>query len=189
MSVIVIGFVTLDGFMSDPVGSEGTPDGGWAVRHGRETIDGDKFQLGSVLDEGVMLFGRRTWEIFAKLWPSRKGRYADRMNATPRLIASRTLTTESAASAWAGSSVVDGDPIEAVKRERRDVIIPGSLSVVHALMAADLIDEYRLLTFPTFLGSGERLFPEGRPPAYLECLTAEQSGAAVFGRYGRPSCG
>jgi dihydrofolate reductase len=61
----------------------------------------------------------------------------------------------------------------------------GSLSVAHALMAADLIDEYRLLTFPDILGTGERLFPDGSPPAYLECLSAEQAGAAVLARYGR----
>jgi dihydrofolate reductase len=48
------------------------------------------------------------------------------------------------------------------------------------LMAEDLVDEYRLLTFPTILGTGERLFPAHRPPAYLECRSAERAGAAVL---------
>lgn len=65
------------------------------------------------------------------------------------------------------------------------MIVPGSLSVVQALMAEDLIGEYRLLTFPAILGTGDRLFPDGGPPAYLECLKAEQAGAAVLTRYGR----
>jgi dihydrofolate reductase len=101
------------------------------------------------------------------------------MNAVPKLVATRALTDTSA---WANSQVIDGDLIDAVKRGRRDVIITGSLSVVHALMAEDLIDEYRLLTFPTILGTGERLFRPGGPPAYLECLSAEQAGAAVLAR-------
>lgn len=66
-------------------------------------------------------------------------------------------------SAWANSRVADGDIAGTVKSEQRDMIITGSLSVVHALMAGDLIDEYRLLTFPAILGTGERLFPAGGP--------------------------
>ncbi len=104
------------------------------------------------------------------------------MNAVPKLVASRTLTD---ASAWVNSQVIGSDAVDAVRRERRDVIIIGSLNVVHALMAEDLIDEYRLLTFPTILGTGERLFPAGSPLAYLECLSAEQVGAAVLARYGK----
>jgi dihydrofolate reductase len=182
MGVIVIEFITLDGIVSDPDGSGGTPAGGWAFRHGPETVAGDKFQVGSRLDDGVMLLGRKTWELFSRIWPGRDDPFSARMNAAPKLVASRTLTD---ASAWANSLVIDGDPVDTVRRERRDVIITGSLSVVHALMTEDLIDEYRLLTFPTILGTGERLFPAGHPPAYLECLSAERSGAAVLARYGR----
>ncbi len=182
MSVIVIQFITLDGIVSDPDGSGGTPAGGWAFRHGPETVAGDKFRLGSTLDDGVMLLGRRTWQLFSRLWPGRDDPFSARMNAVPKLVASRTLTD---ASAWVNSRVVDGGITDAVQREQRDVIIAGSLSVVHALLAADLIDEYRLLTFPTILGTGERLFPAGGPPAYLECLSAERADAAVLARYRR----
>lgn len=182
MSVIVIQFVTLDGIVSDPDGSAGTPSGGWAFRHGPETVAGDKFQLGATLDEGVMLLGRSTWELFSRLWPGRDDPFSTRMNAASKLVASRTLTDPSA---WANSRVIEGDLVEVVKRERRDVVVTGSLSVVRALMAEDLIDEYRLLTFPTILGSGERLFPAGGPPAHLECRSAEMNGAAVLTRYVR----
>jgi dihydrofolate reductase len=182
VSVIVIEFITLDGIVSDPDGSGGMPAGGWAFRHGPETVAGDKFRLGNTLDEGVMLLGRRTWQLFSRLWPGRDDPFSARMNAVPKLVATRGRIDTSA---WANSQVIDGDLIDAVKREPRDVIITGSLSVVHALMAEDLIDEYRLLTFPTILGTGERLFPAGGPPAYLECLSAEQAGAAVLARYGR----
>jgi dihydrofolate reductase len=181
MSVIVIEFITLDGITSDPDGSGGTSTGGWAFRHGPETIAGDKFRLGSVLDDGVLLLGRQTWELFSRIWPGRDDPFSTRMNAVPKLVASRTLSD---ASAWANSRVVD-DAIDAVKRERRDMIIAGSLSVVHRLITDDLVDEYRLLIFPTVLGTGERLFPAGIPTAHLECLSAEQSGPVVLARYGR----
>src|SRR5262249_41908161 len=101
------------------------------------------------------------------------------MNAVPKLVATRTLTSTSA---WANSQAVDGDIIDAVKRERRDVIITGSLSLVHTLMGNDLIDEYRLLTFPTILGTGQRLFPPGRPPPRPGPPSAGQAGAAVWAR-------
>jgi dihydrofolate reductase len=182
VSVIVIQFITLDGIVSDPDGSDGTPGGGWAFRHGPETVAGDKFRLGRTLDDGVVLQGRRTWQLFSRLFPGRDDPFSARMNAAPKLIASATLTDTSA---WANSQVIDGDLADAVKREARDVIVIGSLSVVRALMAADLVDEYRLLTFPTILGTGERLFPDGGTPIYLEGLMAEQSGAAVLARYGR----
>ncbi|MFJ8991015.1 dihydrofolate reductase family protein [Streptomyces sp. NPDC102279] len=182
MSVIVIEFITLDGIVSDPDGSAGTPTGGWAFRHGPETVAGDKFRLGSVLDEGVMLLGRRTWHLFSRLWPERDDPFSARMNAVPKRVASRTLTD---VSAWANSEVVEGDLVDAVKHERRDVIVTGSLSVVRTLMAEDLVDEYRLLTFPTVLGTGERLFPANELPVYLDCLSADRAGAAVLTRYGR----
>ncbi len=181
MSVIVIEFITLDGITSDPDGRGGTPGGGWAFRHGPETVAGDKFRLGSVLDDGVMLLGRRTWEHFSKLWPSRDDPFSRRMNAVPKLVCTRTLTD---VSAWANSTVLPVDPAAHIRQERRDVVITGSLSVVHALMAQDLVDEYRLLTFPTALGSGEPLFPAGSP-VYLHCVSAERSGAAVLARYVR----
>ena len=182
MSVIVIQFVTLDGIVSDPDGSGGTPTGGWAFRHGPATVAGDKFRLGALLDDGVMLLGRTTWELFSRLWPGRDDPFSRRMNAVPKLVATRTLTD---VSAWANSRVVDGDLLDAVRRERRDVIVTGSLSVVHTLMAEDLVDEYRLLTFPTILGTGHRLFPTDGPPTHLECFSAERSGAAVLTRYRR----
>ncbi len=104
------------------------------------------------------------------------------MNAIPKLVASRTLTD---VSAWSNSHIIDGDAIATVKSEHRDVIITGSLGIVQSLMAHDLVDEYRLLIFPTVLGAGDQLFPANRQPLYLECRSAEPVGAAILARYGR----
>jgi dihydrofolate reductase len=184
VSVIVIEFITLDGIVTDPDGRGGTPAGGWAFRYGPEAVTGDPFRLGGVLDEGVLLLGRKTWEHFAQIWPGRDDPFSARMNAVPKLVATRTLTSTTA---WANSQAVDGDIIDAVKHQRRDVVVMGSLGLVHTLMGNDLIDEYRLLTFPTVLGTGERLFPAGGPPADLELLSAEQTGVTVLARYQRPA--
>ncbi|WP_028799688.1 dihydrofolate reductase family protein [Streptomyces sp. 142MFCol3.1] len=186
MSVIVIEFITLDGVVSDPDGSAGTPSGGWAFRYGPEPVAGDKFRLGSALDDGVLLLGRRTWELFSRLWPGRDDPFSARMNAVPKLVATRTLTE---VSAWQNSRVLDQDLADAVRCERRDVVVTGSLGLVRRLMSHRLVDEYRLLTFPVVLGTGQRLFPADGPPAELECVSVEQVGAAVLTRHrstGRP---
>ena len=89
--VVVIEFVSLDGVMHDPDGSEGSRQGGWAFRYGPEAVAGDKFGLGEVLDTGVMLLGRRTWQLFAKIWPGRDDEFSAKMNAMPKLVVSRSL--------------------------------------------------------------------------------------------------
>ena len=73
--IIVVAFTTVDGVVEDPDGSGGTANGGWAFRHGPEAVAGDKFELGSRLDTGALLFGRRTWQEFTKLWPQRSDRH------------------------------------------------------------------------------------------------------------------
>jgi dihydrofolate reductase len=182
VSVIVIEFVTLDGIAEDPDGSGGTPHGGWAFRHGPAAVAGDKFRLGATLDGGVLLLGRRTWQLFSGLFPARDDPFSQRMNAATKLVASRTLTD---VSAWSNSAVIDGEVNDVVKHEQRDVIVAGSLSVVHAL-DADLVDEYRLLIFPETVGSGRRLFPPDRPVS-LRAVSAELAGAAVLATYRRPA--
>lgn len=179
---IVIEFVSLDGVVSDPDGSAGTPYGGWAFRHGPESVAGDKFRLGATLDDGVLLLGRQTWELFGRIWPGRTDDFAVRMNKAAKVVASSSLTD---ASAWSNSSLLDGDLVDWVRGEARDVIVTGSLSVVRALQEADLVDEYRLLTFPSIIGQGERLFPPVDAPVHLSCVSAVPVGAAVLTQYER----
>ena len=176
--VIVIEFTTLDGVVEDPDGSGGTVSGGWAFRHGPETVAGDKFRLGPRLQTSTLLLGRRTWELFAGIWPSRTDPFAVAMNRMPKAVLSRTLTD---VGAWAHSTVVREDPAAVVAslRERGDVVVTGSLGVVRALAAQDLVDEYRLLVFPTLLGSGRRLLPEDGG-AHLRTTSVERAGAAVL---------
>jgi dihydrofolate reductase len=183
--VIVIEFVSLDGVMEDPDGSEGSRQGGWAFRYGPEAVAGDKFRLGEVLDTGTMLLGRRTWQLFSKIWPGRDDEFSAQMNAMPKLVASRSLEQ---ATEWQNSTVLKGDLAAAVREHKRahDIMVTGSTSVVRTLMAHDLVDEYRLLVFPIVLGVGARLFPDGTSPIDLNLASAQTAGPAVRLIYTRP---
>jgi dihydrofolate reductase len=181
---IVIEFATLDGVIEDPDGSQGTSGGGWAFRHGPEAVAGDKFRLGPIFDTGVLLLGRRTWEMFAGIWPSRTDDFATAMNRIPKLVATRTRTD---LSAWPNSAVLGKDLVAGVKEltRDRDVVVAGSASIVHSLADADLVDEYRILLFPTALGRGSRLFQDGTAPAHLRLVSTQAAGQAVLLRYER----
>src|SRR3954468_22771757 len=111
--IIVIQFITLDGVVEDPDGSAGTPSGGWAFRYGPEAVAGDKFKLGSRLDDGALLLGRKTWELVSKLWPARSDEFSTRMNAASKWVVSRTLTD---VGAWSNSTVMSGDLATEVER-------------------------------------------------------------------------
>lgn len=176
--VIVVQFSTVDGVVSDPDGRWGTAYGGWAFRYGPGPVTDDKFRLGARMEHGVQLYGRRTWEHFARLWPGRDGDFARVMNAVPKRVATRTGID---ATAWSNSAAIDGDPLAWVKEEssRRDIIVIGSLSLVHALAAADLVDEYRLVTLPTVVGAGDRLFATGTPAEFRFSMVEPADMAAL----------
>jgi dihydrofolate reductase/transposase len=182
--VLVVEFVTLDGVMQDPDGADATPGGGWAFRYGRAAVAGDPFRLGEALDTGILLLGRATWQRFAMIWPSRTDGFSAKMNRISKLVVSRTLDR---VDAWNHSALVRGDLVDEVlrRKETQDVVVMGSLSIVRMLMARDLVDEYRLLVFPTVLGEGSRLFGDQSAPIELELAVAERVGPAVLSVYRR----
>ncbi|WP_290058899.1 dihydrofolate reductase family protein [Amycolatopsis solani] len=177
MSVIVTEFVTLDGVAEDPDGSGGTATGGWAFRHGPEAVAGDKFRLGTLLETGTLLLGRTTWELFSKLWPGRTDEFSARLNAARKLVVSRTLTD---VTAWQNSALLRGDLAEAAERHDGDLIVIGSLGVAQALARHDLVDEYRLLVFPSVAGEGRRLFEAA---VDLRLVSSTPVGSAVLSTY------
>ena len=166
-------------------GAAGTSYGGWLYRFGPEPLEGDKFRLGEIMDNGALLLGRRTFEEFAALWPGRDDWFSARMNAWSKLVASRSLAD---ASAWQNSELLDCDDlvkeVEARSKDT-DIVVTGSLSVVRELQAADLVDEYRLIVLPLVIGEGSRLFPDGTGPVDLALGLVEAAGQGVRLIYSR----
>lgn len=174
--IILAQFITLDGVVEDPDGSDGTAFGGWAFRHGAEAVAGDKFAYGPILQTGVFLFGRRTWEHFSTLWPGRDDPFAQALNAADKAVATRS---ELDLGRWKNSRVVGGDVLDWAHEEAadRDVVIIGSGSLVDMFIGAGSVDEYRLRIFPTATGAGRRLFPNG---CRLELVSTERLGPTTL---------
>jgi dihydrofolate reductase len=173
--LVVTEFVSIDGVFEDPGGATDYEHGGWTFAYNRGE-DGDRFKLDELMDADVQLFGRRTYDGFAQAWPLRDGAFADKINNGPKYVISNTLTDPG----WQNSTVISGDPIEGVSRLKRDtegsILVAGSGTLVRALLAADLVDELRLMVFPTILGRGQRLFPEGIDRLKLKLVESRTVG-------------
>ena len=152
--IVVSQFVTLDGVFEDPGGSEGIDRGGWAFRYERGE-EGDRFKLDEVMAADGLLLGRVTYEGFAAAWPSRTDElgFADKFNSMPKCVVSSTLTDPE----WNNTRVVTLDEIPELEGE---LLVNGSGQLVEALLERGLVDELRLMVFPTVLGNGRRLFGE-----------------------------
>jgi dihydrofolate reductase len=176
--IIVTEFVSLDGVMEDPGGSEGTKHAGWSFEISRGE-EGDKFKLDETMGSDALLLGRKTYEGFAEAWPSRDGEFADRFNTMPKYVVSSTLQRPE----WSNSTVLSGDLVEEVTRIREehdgDIVVHGSARLVRALLENDLVDELRLMVFPVVLGSGKRLFGETSAKKRLQLTSANTVGEGV----------
>lgn len=128
--------------------------------------DGDQLAEARRQDEtaDALLLGRRTFEDFRGYWPLQTEdptgitAYLDRAQ---KFVVSSTLTDPG----WEPTTVLRGDPVAAVRELKqqpgRDIVVTGSITLTHALVAAGLVDECRLFTYPVVQGRGRRLFPDG----------------------------
>jgi dihydrofolate reductase len=175
--IIVTEFVSIDGVMEDPGGSENFKYGGWTFEFNRG--EGDKFKLDETMETEALLLGRVTYEGFAAAWPSRDGEFADKFNAMPKYVVSSTLRDPS----WNNTTVLDGDVVPAVSKLREDtdgdLVVHGSRQLVQTLLENDLVDELRLMVFPVMLGSGMRLFGDTSDKKPLELVEARTVGDGI----------
>jgi dihydrofolate reductase len=163
--LVVTEFISLDGVIEDPGGSEDFEHSGWSFEYDRGE-DGDQFKFDELMQADAGLLGRVTYEGFAAAWPEREGDeeeggFAEKFNSMPKHVVSTTLTDPE----WQNSHVISENVPEEVEKLKGqydgDIQVAGSATLVKTLIENDLVDQWNLMVFPTVLGSGKRLFPDG----------------------------
>ncbi|MEV5380966.1 dihydrofolate reductase family protein [Streptomyces nondiastaticus] len=187
MRIVVSEFMSLDGVVQAPGGPEEDTDGGFAHGGWSHPFFDPEVVGGAFADAltkaEALLFGRRTWQTMAAAWPERAGDpFADRMNALPKYVVSRTLSDEDLT--WDNTTRIPGG--EAVSRIRQlreaeggNLLVMGSPSLVRALVREGLVDELRLMIMPVLLGGGKSIFPGDGAQRTLELVSTVTSGAGV----------
>lgn len=162
-------YVSLDGMVSG--------ESFWAAQfeyHGNE----HEAHAKKLLDPAdALVLGRKTYEVFAATWPDRDGEVADRLNAMPKHVASRSLTEAS----W-NSEILEGDIAEAVARIKEEgdgtLLKYGTGPVTQALIEGGQLDELHLWVYPFVAGGGEPLLP-GITTTHLDLAEVTRLGNGV----------
>lgn len=176
--VVVSEFVSVDGVMEDPGGSEGFAHGGWSFHYiSDETA---KYKYDELFAADALLLGRVTYQGFAEAWPSMTGdEFSDRMNSIAKFVVSTTLDELE----WSNSTLIKENVAEEVSKLKaqtgQDILVAGSAQLVDTLRQLDLVDEYRLMVHPVVLGSGKRLFRDGSDTTGLQLADAKTFGSGV----------
>jgi dihydrofolate reductase len=182
--LIVSTFLTLDGVMQAPGGPEEDTDGnfalgGWSVNYWDD-------EMGEVMDAAMsqpfdLLLGRKTYEIFAAYWPhATEDQGAKPLNDATKFVASRTLRSLD----WSKSVLIEGEVAESVaalkREEGPELQVHGSGNLIQTLLRHELIDGFRLWTFPLVVGRGKRLFSDDTIPAGLKLIDSTVSSTGVM---------
>jgi len=191
-TLTVAAFISLDGVIQAPGGPEEDRSGdfrfgGWIVPYADETT-------GRAIDELFaqpfeLLLGRRTYDIFAAYWP---GKNNHPIGGLFNRVAKHVATHRPDTLDWQNSHALEGnlaDAIRALKQQDGDrLLTQGSSDLVRQLLAAGLVDELRLMTFPVILGRGKRLFgDDALASAFTLAHSITTPAGVVINRYER--CG
>ena len=176
--IVISENMSLDGVVQDPAGDEGFARGGW-VGLLKDRPELSEIALEEAWGAEALLLGRRSYEWFAKRWPSRSGELADRLNSVPKYVVSSTLEDP----VWNNSTVLTGDVVNEVAKLKQeidgDIIVPGSFQLLRTLIEHDLVDELRLKIFPVVLGAGERLFTETSDKKQMRLVDSQTLGEGI----------
>jgi dihydrofolate reductase len=183
-NLVVVTFVTVDGVMQAPGGSDedregGFEHGGWVIPHFDEQLGAHMVKL--VQRAGALLLGRKTYEIFAAAWPNmpEPDPIAAVYNRIPKYVASRTPRALTWANSHQLSEDIAGEVATLKAQDGGEIQIPGSSGLVQTLMHSDLVDEFHLIVFPAVAGSGKRLFGHGAMPRALALKSIETTATGV----------
>jgi dihydrofolate reductase len=182
--IITITHVTLDGIMQAPGGPEEDPrggftQGGWAMPFGDKA---GAEALGEIMSgEFDLLLGRRTYEIFAAYWPyAGDNPIAKAFNKATKYVVTRSLDRFD----WLTTQPIGGDAVDEIRRLKAsdgpELHIWGSSELIQTLIAAELIDEFRVWIYPLILGKGKRLFENGVPPRGLTLVESRSTPKGVL---------
>jgi dihydrofolate reductase len=166
--LIVAEFITLDGVIQAP----GAPDedtdggfvhGGWTHPYWHDDIGAHFFQ--AMTEADTLLLGRKTWQGHGAAFdPMPEGDpFGDVMKSKKKYVVSTTLKETSL---WRNSTIISKNVVEEVRKLKgqagQNIVLDGSSVLVHTLIENDLVDEYSLHVYPLVLGSGKKLFPDGK---------------------------
>jgi len=178
--IVATEFISLDGVIEDPGGAEDFEHGGWTFEIDRGE-EGDKFKLAELEEAEAQLLGRVTYEGFAAAWPTMEDEvgFAEKMNSMPKYVYSTTLQSAD----WQNSTILSADFVTSIAKTKDEVdgviLVAGSAQLVRGLIAADLLDELRLMVFPVLLGGGKGLFPDDGHKVPLVLTDARTVGAGI----------
>lgn len=179
----VLAFVTIDGVAQGPTQpgedtSGGFVHSGWMANYFEDIMELVNAEL---MEAPVsFLFGRKTYEMFTPHWSNApKSPHADLLNNSSKYVVSSSLKE----AIWANSQLVKGDIIAELKRIKSEdgprLQVHGSIELIQTLLAHDLVDEFRLLTFPVVLGTGRKLFGDKAKSIDLKLVRSKLSEMGV----------
>ena len=183
-NLAVLTFLTLDGVMQAPGHSEEDTSGdfkhgGWAARYWEEVMEQvNEEAMAAPFD---LLFGRKTYESFAAYWPNVSNNpHAEKLNNATKYVATSTLSKLE----WKNSTPITGDIASEVSRLKGQdgplIQVHGSSQLIQTLLSHELIDEFRLWTFPLVVGPGKRLFGQDTLPTNLTLVKTKTTSNGVM---------
>ncbi|MCE0723594.1 MULTISPECIES: dihydrofolate reductase family protein [Legionella] len=182
--LVVLSFISLDGVMQAPGGTEEDPTGGF--KYGGWTFPYFDEFLGKVMDKQMghpfdLLLGRKTYEIFAAYWPYIKDDpIADKFNSVKKYVVSTALENLS----WSNSVLLSDNITQEIRKLKEqdgpELQVYGSGNLIQTLLKHDLVNELWLKIFPITLGNGKRLFDKGTIPVGFKLLESLVSPSGVI---------